>query len=174
MTTLKAGTAAMFRTVTRYSSVEPGSAGPPPTTTTCFVIESCCTAPTTTTVGWAPLPGLPSPSVSRFGCPVLVTTAWLLIRVPAGVPGLTRRSYWRTAVAAGEIVPAPGPGGGGGRAEELMLMPEASGATPPSGCPTGRLFSRVVFARYVVLAGTVSVRTTPVASMAAEFWTVIV
>ena len=136
----------MFTTLTRYSSVEPGSAGPPPTTRTCFVIESCCTAPTTTTVGWAPFPGLPSPSVSRLGCPVLVTTAWLLISVPAGVPALTRRSYWRVAVAPGEIVPAPGPGSGGVRSDELMLMPEASGATPPSGCPTGSPFNCVVFA----------------------------
>ena len=41
MTTLVAGTAAMFVTRTTYSSAEPGSAAPPPTTVTCFVIESC-------------------------------------------------------------------------------------------------------------------------------------
>ena len=92
MTTLVAGTAAMFVTRTTYSSVEPGSAAPPPTTVTCFVIESCWPAPTTTTVGSGPVAGLPSPSVSRFGSSTLSTTAWLLIRVPAGVPALTRRS----------------------------------------------------------------------------------
>ena len=36
--------------------------------------------------------GLPSPSVRRFGSSTLLTTAWLLIAVPAGVPALTRRS----------------------------------------------------------------------------------
>src|SRR5438093_1332488 len=123
----------MFVTVTRYSSVEPASAGPPPTTETCFVIDSCWTAPTTTTVGWAPFPGLPSPSVRRFGSSTLSTTAWLMIRVPAGVPRLTRRSNCSVAVAPGEIVPAPGPGSGGVRLDELMLIPDASGGTPPSG-----------------------------------------
>ena len=92
MTTLVAGTAAMFVTRTTYSSTAPGSAAPPPTTVTCFVIESCWPAPTTTTVGSGPVAGLPSPSVSRSGSSTLSTTAWLLIRVPAGVPGLTRRS----------------------------------------------------------------------------------
>src|SRR5439155_5927619 len=146
MTTLKAGTAAVFTTVTTYSSCAPGMAGPPPTTETWFEIESCWPAPTTTTVGCGPFAGLPSPSVSRLGCPVLVTTAWLLIRVLAGVPGSTRRSYCRVAAAPGEIVPAPGPGSGGVRSDEEMLMPEASGATPPSGCPTGRPLRSVVFA----------------------------
>ena len=51
ITTLKAGTSAMFWTVTVYSSVAPGSAAPPPTTATCFVISSCWSAPTTTV--WA-------------------------------------------------------------------------------------------------------------------------
>ena len=41
MTTLVAGSDAMFVALTTYSSVEPGSAAPPPTTVTCFVIESC-------------------------------------------------------------------------------------------------------------------------------------
>src|SRR5258706_3221070 len=122
----------MFTTLTRYSSVDPGRAGPPPTTVPCFVMDSCWTAPTTTTVGWAPFAGLPSPSVSRVACPVLVTTAWLLIRVPAGVPGLTVRSYCRTAVAPGEIVPAPGPGSGGVLWAGGRVMPEASGAVSPT------------------------------------------
>ena len=72
-------------------------------------------------------------------------------------------------MAPGEIVPAPGPGSGGVRSDELMLMPEASGATPPSGRPTGSAFKVVEFATYVVFAGTESVRTTPVAGIAAEF-----
>ena len=143
ITTLIAGTAAMFVTVTRYSSVAPGRAGPPPTTKTCFVIDSCWTAPTTTTVGCAPFPGFPSPSVRRFGSSTLSTTAWLTISVPAGVPRLTRRSNWRTPEAPGEIVPAPGPGSGGVRSDEEILMPEASGETPPSGWPTGSPFNRV-------------------------------
>src|SRR5216117_3431174 len=110
----------MFR---RYSSCAPGRAGPPPTTETCAEIETCWPEPTTTTVGCGGVAGLPLLSVSRFGSPALLTTAWLLIAVPAGVPGLTRKSYLRTAVVPGEIVPT--------------LMPEASGAAPPSGWPTG-------------------------------------
>src|SRR5262249_11832253 len=105
-------------------------------------MESCWPEPPTTTFGWAPVAGYLSPSVSRLGCTVLVTTDWLLIRVPAGVPGSTRSSYVRTAAAPGEIVPAPGAGSGGVRSDELMLMPEASGARPPSGRPTGRPFNR--------------------------------
>ena len=93
ITTLRAGTAATFTTVTRYSSCAPGTAAPPPTTETCFVMESCWPAPTTTTVGSGPVAGLPSPSVSRSGSSTLSTTAWLLMMVPAGVPELTRRSY---------------------------------------------------------------------------------
>ena len=67
MTTLMAGSAAMFVAFTTYSSCAPGTAAPPPTTVTCFVIESCWPTPTTTTVGSGPVAGLPSPSVSRFG-----------------------------------------------------------------------------------------------------------
>ena len=64
---------------------------------------------------------------------MLLTTAWLLITVPAGVPPLTSRSNVSTAAAPGEIVPAPDPGSGGVRSDELMSIPEASGETPPSG-----------------------------------------
>ena len=46
-----------------------------------------------TTVGCGAFAGLPELSVKRFGCPALLTTAWLLITAPTGVPGLTRRSY---------------------------------------------------------------------------------
>ena len=77
-------------------------------------------------------------------------------------------------MVSGEIVPAPGPGSGGVRSDELMLMPEASGATPPSGCATGDPLRRVEFATYVVFAGTASLRTAPVAGIFAEFCTVIV
>jgi hypothetical protein len=63
------------------------STAPPPTTVTCLEMESCWPAPTTTTVGSGPVAGLPSPSVSRSGRSTLSTTAWLLIRVPAGCPG---------------------------------------------------------------------------------------
>jgi hypothetical protein len=55
-----------------------------------------------------------------------------------------------------------------------MLMPEANGETPPSGWLTGTPLRSVVFATYVVFAGTESVKTTLVAEIAAEFFTVIV
>ena len=55
MTTLVAGTGAMFVALTTYSSVAPGRAAPPPTTVTCFVIESCWPTPTTMTVGSGPV-----------------------------------------------------------------------------------------------------------------------
>src|SRR5262245_6365760 len=174
MTTVRAGTNPTLTTFTTYSSVAPASAAPPPTTVTCLVMASCWMAPTTTTVGSGPVAGLPSPSVRMFGSSTVSTTAWLLITVPAGVPGLTRSSNTSTPAAPGEIVPAPAPGSGGVMLDELMLMPEASGETPPSGWPTGNPFKSVEFATYVVFAGTPSVRTTPVAGMAAEFWTVIV
>ena len=119
----------MFVTVTRYSRVEPGTAGPPPTTTTSFVIVNCWTAPTTTTVGWAPFAGLPSLSVSSCGSSAVSTAAWLTIKVPSGVPRLTRSSYSTTADAPGAIVP--------------MSMPAANGEAPPSGRPNGALFNSV-------------------------------
>ena len=108
-----------------------------------MVIESCWASPTTTTVGSGPVAGSPSPSVSRSGSSVLPTTAWLEISVPAGVPGSTRRSNCRTAVAPAETVPAPTAGNGGVRSDELTSMPEASGDAPPSGWPTGRPFNSV-------------------------------
>src|SRR5262245_62977657 len=150
----------MFVTVTRYSSSEPGSAGPPPTTTTCFVIVSCCASPTTTTVGSGPVAGLPSPSVSRSGASLLPTTAWLLISVPPGTPAFTSSRNWITALWPASSAP--------------IAMPAASGETPPSGCPTGAPFSVVVFATYVVFAGTESVTTRPVTGTAPWLKTVIV
>ena len=92
ITTLMAGIGPIFVALTTYSSVAPARAAPPPTTVTCFVIESCWPTPTTMTVGSGPVERLPSPSVRRSGNSTLSTTAWLLIRVPAGVPALTRRS----------------------------------------------------------------------------------
>ncbi len=157
-----------------YSSCAPGSAGPPPTTITCLVIWSCWPSPTTTTVGSGPVVGSPSPSVRRSGSPVLRTTAWLLMIVPPGTPSSTRRLYSTTAVWSELIVPAPAPGRGGVRFEELIGMPATSGHTPPSGWPTARPFSVVVFATYVVFAGTTSESTTPVAATAPLFTTAIV
>jgi hypothetical protein len=119
ITTPDAGTEAMFVTRTRYSSVEPASAGPPPTTTTCLVIESCCPFPTTTTVGSGPVAGLPSPSVSSVGTWSLRTVAWLLITVPPGTPAFTWRLNSTTALWPGAIVP--------------ITTPATSGETPPSG-----------------------------------------
>src|SRR2546428_8433351 len=115
----------------------PARAGPPPTTVTCFVIDNCWTAPTTTTVGCAPFPGFPSPSVRRFGSSTLSTTAWFVISVPAGVRRLTLRLNCRIAEAPGEIVPAPGPGSGGVRVEELVLVPAASGGPPAAAGAAG-------------------------------------
>src|SRR5262245_50373800 len=164
--TAKAGTVAMLTTVTTYSSCEPGSAAPPPTTATCFVIDSCWALPTTTTVGSGPVAGLPSPSVSRLGTWLLRTTAWLLMIVPPGTPAFTCRLYWTTALRPGLSVPPAAPGSGGVRSLELIGMPAVSGATPPSGRPTGRPFRVVESATYVVFAGTASVTTAPVVGTA--------
>jgi hypothetical protein len=147
MTTSSAGTAAMLRISTVYSSTEPGSAAPPPTTPTRLVIASCCASPTTTSVGWAPLLGLPSPSVSSFGSSSVATTAWLRMMVPDGTPSLTRTSNRTTAVPPGERVPLPVAGNGGVRSSELTSMPAISGEMPPSGWPTPSSLRCRVFAR---------------------------
>ncbi len=131
----------MLVTVTAYSRVAPGSAGPPSTTTTSLAIASCWASPTTTTVGSGPVAGLPSPSVSRSTRPSLATTAWLLINVPGGTPASTCRSNCTTADSPGDKVPSPAAGSGGVRSAELIATPAASGNTPPSGCPTGSPFS---------------------------------
>jgi hypothetical protein len=44
-------------------------------------------------------------------------------------------------------------------------MPDASGDTPPSGCPTGSPFRVSESGTQVVFAGTASVSTTPVAGI---------
>ena len=91
ITTFVAGAVAMLATKTVYSSCEPGSAAPPPTTVTSFAIESCWPPPTTTTVGSGPVAGLPSPSVRTFGSSAVVTRAWFVMSVPAGVPAFTEQ-----------------------------------------------------------------------------------
>src|SRR3990170_724164 len=141
MATYSAGNNEMFVTRTRYSSVAPAAAGPPPTTATSLVIVSCWVLPTTTTVGSGPVDGLPSPSVSTLGNSAVRTTAWLRMIVPVAVPSFTRRSNCTTACELGESVPSPATGNGGVRSAELTYTPAASGDDPPSGCPTGKLFS---------------------------------
>src|SRR5512143_2158099 len=160
MTTAYAGTAPMFTACTTYSSVAPAIAGPPPTTDTAFVIRSVCTLPTTTTVGSGPVAGLPSPSVSTLRSSALDTVAWFVISVPGGTPALTRRSNCTVAISPGDTVPAPAAGNGGVRFDELTSRPAISGDTPPSGRPTGRPFSVIESATYVVFAGTTSRSTT--------------
>ena len=145
-----------FVACTTYSSVAPASAGPPPTTETFFVILSSCRLPTTTTVGSGPVAGLPSPSVKRFGSSAVSTTAWFAITVPGGTPSLTRRSNCTMAIWPADSVPAPAAGSGGVKFDELTSTPATSGDTPPSGRPTGKAFSVIESATYVVFAGTKS------------------
>jgi hypothetical protein len=66
--------------------------------------------------------------------------------VPVAVPSFTRRSNCTTADAFGESTPSPATGNGGVRSAELTYTPAASGEEPPSGWPTGRVFSSVEFA----------------------------
>ena len=127
----------------RIRAVAPGSAGPPPTTVTCFVIESCWPAPTTTTVGSGPVAGLPSPSVSRFGSSTLSHHGLVADQRAGRRAGIDAQVELEDRRGSGRDRAGARTGSGGVRSDELMLMPEASGETPPSGWPTGSPLSIV-------------------------------
>ena len=104
----------------------------------------------------------------------MLTTAWFVISVPAGVPASTSRSNSITALWPGLIVPPPGPGSGGVWSAEAIPIPAASGELPPSGVPTGRPFSCSESATQVVFAGTASTSVAAVAATGPLLVTVMV
>ena len=151
--TLVRSNSPVFSMTIRYRSVSPAVTSPllsssssHSTNFQAYREASFAVSPTGISVGWSPLPSLPSSSVGSGTVWSESTDPWLEIMVPSGVPPSTVTSNVMVTVAPEAMSP---------------MSTDRSGSPLSSTVPTELVREAPT---YVVLAGMVSVKTTPVTS----------